>query len=284
MMDCGFGQGLHCVWKPTHYFAHKEDLIVNNFANQPMNFTDNATASVCQAEAAWEQECISSDKEFKRRCRRSCLMAKRRGKVDYGFFISAPCSIVYDVSKRATAEMKEGPGKTREGEPLVPGRDVTVVRLEEGEKVQNLRDIGQALLKAIESNDLPQVHSLLAGNHAGGLEAKDDLGQTPISLAAERGQLEVVKALAALKADLEAKDLGGRTPIYRAAYSGQLEVVKGLAALKADFEARDGYGNKLIDWAYEHGQLSGGGYSMYEALYSMYEAKNKGSSKRQHLA
>ena len=51
-----------------------------------------------------------------------------------------------------------------------------------------------------------------------------------MALAAYKGQLEVVKDLAARKANLEAKDRLGRTPISLAAEAGQLEVVKDLAA------------------------------------------------------
>ena len=67
----------------------------------------------------------------------------------------------------------------------------------------------------------------------GDLEAKDKYGRTPISWAAEEGQLEVVKVLAALKADLEAKDNDGRTPISWAADEGQWEVKAALADLQA---------------------------------------------------
>ena len=44
LLDCGFGQGLYCVAKPTEEFDCQDDLIVNCFANRPNNFSDNANA------------------------------------------------------------------------------------------------------------------------------------------------------------------------------------------------------------------------------------------------
>jgi len=219
MIDCGFGQGLYCVGKPTEYFLRKEDLIVNNFANEPMNFSDEASAAVC-ASTSLEQKC-DSDKMFKKKCKRTCLMARRQGKVDYGIVISAPCPIVYNVSEKATKEMTAGPGKTRKGEAMVPGRDVTVVRLEQGGEVINVKDAGLALLDAIEHDDFSRVTDLLTGNPVFFLAAKDERGITPVSLAAKKGHSETVKALAALKADPESKDRHqGQTPISLAACAG----------------------------------------------------------------
>ena len=60
-----------------------------------------------------------------------------------------------------------------------------------------------------------------------------------MALAAEAGQWEVVKDLAARNANLEAKDRHGMTPMALAAEEGQWEVVKDLAARKANLEAKN---------------------------------------------
>ena len=93
---------------------------------------------------------------------------------------------------------------------------------------------GAAFLAAIhgerlstQSNDLEMLDSNVTWGWwtARNLEAKDEYGRTPIALAAEAGQLEVVKDLAARNANLEAKDRDGWTPMTLAAYKGQWRVV-----------------------------------------------------------
>jgi len=235
--DTGFGQGLYCVAKPTEAFRSKDDLIVNNFANKPSNFSDRAAIPVCQSpglqqEASALKKKCASDEVFKDNCTRTCLMAKRRGSVDYGVMVRAPCSNVYNISENATPEMTFGPGRTRHNETVVPGRDVAVVRFEGNDgEIQDLRDVGPALLLAIENDDRASFMKLLDGSSQSSLEARSMSGQTLISRAAEKGQLEVVKALAAGKANLEATDGLGRTPISLAAEKGHSDVARWLCKM-----------------------------------------------------
>ena len=62
----------------------------------------------------------------------------------------------------------------------------------------------------------------------------DNTGRTPLSCAAERGDVNVVKALLAAKADPNVMDNNGRTPLSYAAEKGDVNVVKALLAAKAD--------------------------------------------------
>ena len=103
--------------------------------------------------------------------------------------------------------MINSPGKDREGEPMVPGRDEVVVRLpDEGGKVANVKDVRSAFLKAINDKENQKVQELLSANNGINLEASDKDGHTPIVFAAKQGQWEVVKDLAARNVNLEAKD------------------------------------------------------------------------------
>jgi ankyrin repeat protein len=56
-------------------------------------------------------------------------------------------------------------------------------------------------------------------------------GSTPVYIAARRGHLEVVGALAALGADVTIGKGNGTTPVGTAAQEGHLEIVKELVAL-----------------------------------------------------
>ena len=102
--------------------------------------------------------------------------------------------------------MENGPGMTRKGEPMVPGRDVVVVRLQDADgKISNAKDVSSALLKAFKDKPHHQVQEMLSANDGINLEATDEDGNTLLALAAEAGQLEVVKDLAARNANSAAE-------------------------------------------------------------------------------
>jgi ankyrin repeat protein len=68
---------------------------------------------------------------------------------------------------------------------------------------------------------------------------KDALLPWPLALAAGEGHTEVVKLLAALKANLESRDDAGKTPFARAAQNWHIETVRALLELGADKETRE---------------------------------------------
>ena len=71
---------------------------------------------------------------------------------------------------------------------------------------------------------------------------KDDSGGSSLMYSANRGYLEVVKALLDKGADVNGKDMHGRTALMRASESGHLEVVKVLLGKGAYVNAKDKYG------------------------------------------
>ncbi|KAI9772000.1 MAG: hypothetical protein M1840_001288 [Geoglossum simile] len=90
-----------------------------------------------------------------------------------------------------------------------------------------------------------------------GVDSKDGNGQTPLSRAAEAGQLGSVRSLITTAGvDLNSKDNGGRTPLSRAAGAGQLEVVRILAITTGvDLNSTDSRGQTPLSRAAELGHL-----------------------------
>src|SRR5439155_12109368 len=80
------------------------------------------------------------------------------------------------------------------------------------------------------------------------IEAEDDeYGRTPLSWAAEYGNVDVVKSLLNANANIEAADKYGRTPLNWAALNGHVDVVKSLLNANANIEAANNtYGRDLI--------------------------------------
>ena len=74
------------------------------------------------------------------------------------------------------------------------------------------------------------------------VNAKDVVGRTPLSHAAEAGHKEIAELLIANGADVNAKDKPGWTPLFYAAFSGRTEVAELLIAEGVDVNAKDNLG------------------------------------------
>ena len=87
------------------------------------------------------------------------------------------------------------------------------------------------------------------------LEAKDDTGQTPLSMASEKGHKDVVQLLLATgQVDVDSKDKNGQTPLSMAAESGYESVVQLLLESgQVDVDSKDKNGQTPLWMAARNG-------------------------------
>jgi len=95
-----------------------------------------------------------------------------------------------------------------------------------------------SLSEAVKLNDLPRIKELLEEEGAD-VNATDELGESPLHIAAVRGFLQAAEMLVAKAADVNAGDVRGLTPLHAAAWSGSNEIVALLIDKGADINARD---------------------------------------------
>lgn len=108
--------------------------------------------------------------------------------------------------------------------------------------------MSQALFDAVKSGNLSQLNTALQGAD---INAAGERGMTPLMLAANLGQLDMVKALLAAGADVSARDEREYTALMHGAYNSDLdrgfpEVVKALIDAGADIEAKIFYDTRPL--------------------------------------
>jgi ankyrin repeat protein/thioredoxin-like negative regulator of GroEL len=101
---------------------------------------------------------------------------------------------------------------------------------------------------AAQSGDLKKVMALLQGN-PNLVFNKDDSGNTPLLVAAWKGQKFVVEYLLESKAEVNAKDNSGETALHKAANSGYKDVVIILLAHQAEVNATNNDGDTPLHQA-----------------------------------
>jgi ankyrin repeat protein len=85
------------------------------------------------------------------------------------------------------------------------------------------------------------------------VNAKTDLGNTPLHQAAFHGHKGAASLFIANGAEVNAKDFFGRTPLHLAAMGGHKEIVELFITNGADLNAK-GFGGTPLDWAIEWGE------------------------------
>ncbi|WP_353270579.1 ankyrin repeat domain-containing protein [Wolbachia endosymbiont (group A) of Hedychridium roseum] len=88
------------------------------------------------------------------------------------------------------------------------------------------------------------------------IEVQDELGRTPLHLAAKAGDLSKINLLCDdYNANIEAQDNFGYTPIFFATQSGKLNVVSLVLYYGANINAQDMYGSTPLHYAAQEGNL-----------------------------
>ncbi|CAE7608200.1 Protein fem-1-like C [Symbiodinium microadriaticum] len=96
---------------------------------------------------------------------------------------------------------------------------------------------GPALCSAASAGDLQRCTELL--EEGAEVNEADVFKQTPLINAAVAGHVEVVKALAAARADLACADRSGWSALHWAAFQGSCDMVRVCLALGADAKQKD---------------------------------------------
>ena len=95
----------------------------------------------------------------------------------------------------------------------------------------NDRDIRDAIAQAITRGDIDELRQVLKGQPRGVVNQRHrDSGSTPLSLAAMRGQLEIIKILIRRGARVNATNRDGNTALHTAAFFCREDIVKLLLA------------------------------------------------------
>jgi len=120
------------------------------------------------------------------------------------------------------------------------------------------------MMASIDGN-LPLVKTLVIGHKA----QLDHIGWTPLHYACAKGQLEVAQFLIANGAIVDSMSLGNTTPLMMAVQSGNEQVVKLLLDKGADLQLRNSQGLTAIDIAdiYDKAWISEGLRSRWLKLY-----------------
>lgn len=105
------------------------------------------------------------------------------------------------------------------------------------------------IFDAAREGTAPEVGKMLVANKDL-INARTELGSSPLHIAATNSDPEVAKLLVEKGANINARDNNGNTPLHLAAYTGKKELVEFFLAHGADAYAKDFKGETPRDKAH----------------------------------
>jgi ankyrin repeat protein len=105
----------------------------------------------------------------------------------------------------------------------------------------------EALFRSIENGDLPEFTRLL--DSGVGVAEKNKLGETPLYVAAEKGQIEMARVLVAHGADAKSRTPNGETVLHAASMIESAALMNDLIQAGAEVNAANNDGETPLQWA-----------------------------------
>lgn len=102
--------------------------------------------------------------------------------------------------------------------------------------------------EVVRMGDVQTINKLIAANR-GVVSARNELGSTPLHIAAGNSAPDIVSLLLKQGAAINSKDNRGVTPLHIAAFSGHKANLELLLAKGADLHAKDNQGKTARDYA-----------------------------------
>jgi ankyrin repeat protein len=102
--------------------------------------------------------------------------------------------------------------------------------------------------EVVKAGDVQAVNKSIDANRSA-VNTRNDLGSTPLHIAAGRSAPDIVKLLLEKGAAINVKDNSGATPLHIAAFSGHKENLELLLSKGADVHAKDNQGKTARDYA-----------------------------------
>lgn len=104
------------------------------------------------------------------------------------------------------------------------------------------------IFDVVRDGNKPEVEKMLTANK-NLINARNELGSTPLHIAANNPDPEIAKLLVSKGADVNAKDKNSTTPMHISAYTGKKELVEFFLSKGADAYALDFKGETPRDFA-----------------------------------
>lgn len=114
--------------------------------------------------------------------------------------------------------------------------------------IASLSAFAAAIHEIVRAGDVQAVNKLIAANR-NMVNAKNELGSTPLHIAASISATDITRLLLDKGAAINAKDNSGATPLHIAAFSGHKANLELLLAKGADVHAKDNQGKTARDYA-----------------------------------